>query len=125
MGISIESKHGTISHPVTLTKQNSDCLQKAKYLTICSMILTDCQKEFPMDELDRRLIALLRATGRLPAATLAKTLKVSRAERCKNRIDRRWPGCHPGFTVRLHPETEHGRVRAIKSIAVEGRGRRR
>jgi len=30
-------------------------------------------------------------------------------------------GCNPGFTVRLHPETEHGRVRAIMSIAVEGR----
>jgi len=78
-------------------------------------------EEFAMDELDRRLIALLRSNGRLPAATLAKTLKVSRGT-VQNRIDRLTAeGAILGFTVRLHPETEHGRVRAIMSIAVEGR----
>ena len=74
-----------------------------------------------MDELDRRLIALLRADGRAPAAALAKALKVSRGT-VQNRIDRLVAaGVMLGFTVRLHPETENERVGAIICIAVEGR----
>ena len=74
-----------------------------------------------MDELDHRLIALLRADGRLPAAALAKALKVSRGT-VQNRIDRLTAdGVVLGFTVRLHPEADRGRVRAILCIAVEGR----
>ncbi len=74
-----------------------------------------------MDELDRRLIALLRADGRAPAAALAKTLEVSRGT-VQNRIDRLVAdGVVLGFTVRLHPEADRGRVRAVMSIAVEGR----
>jgi DNA-binding Lrp family transcriptional regulator len=76
---------------------------------------------FRMDELDRRLIALLRADGRVSAVALAKILKVSRGT-VQNRIDRLTAeGVILGFTVRLHPEAEPGRVRAIMSIAVEGR----
>ncbi len=74
-----------------------------------------------MDELDRRLIAALRADGRAPAAALAKTLKVSRGT-VQNRIDRLIAeGVILGFTVRLHPEAERSRVRAVMSLAVEGR----
>jgi DNA-binding Lrp family transcriptional regulator len=74
-----------------------------------------------MDELDRRLIALLRTDGRLSAAALAKTLKVSRGT-IQNHIGKlKAEGAILGFTVRLHPEAEHNRVRAIMSIAVEGR----
>ena len=74
-----------------------------------------------MDELDHRLIGLLRADGRLPAAALAKSLKVSRGT-VQNRIDRLTAeGVVLGFTVRLHPEADRGRVRAIICIAVEGR----
>ena len=74
-----------------------------------------------MDELDRRLIALLRADGRTPAAALAKALKVSRGT-VQNRIDRLVAsGVVLGFTVRLHPEADRGRVGAIICIAVEGR----
>ena len=74
-----------------------------------------------MDELDRRLIALLRSDGRMPAASLAKALKVSRGT-VQNRIDRLTAaGVILGFTVRLLPEAEPGRVRAIMTIAVEGR----
>ena len=74
-----------------------------------------------MDELDRRLIALLRSDGRAPAAALAKALKVSRGT-VQNRIDRlAAQGVILGFTVRLHPQAEPGRVRAIMTIAVEGR----
>lgn len=74
-----------------------------------------------MDELDHRLIALLRIDGRMSAASLAKILKVSRGT-VQNRIDRLTAeGVILGFTVRLHPDAERGRVRAIMSIAVEGR----
>lgn len=74
-----------------------------------------------MDELDRRLIGLLRADGRMPAAALAKELKVSRGT-VQNRIDRlRAEGAILGFTVRLAPETEPGRVRAIMTLELEGR----
>ncbi len=74
-----------------------------------------------MDDLNRRLIALLRADGRMSAAALAKILKVSRGT-VQNRIDRLMTeGVILSFTVRLHPEAEPGRVRAFMSIAVEGR----
>jgi DNA-binding Lrp family transcriptional regulator len=74
-----------------------------------------------MDELDRKLIALLRSNGRLPAAALAKALKVSRGT-VQNRIDRLTnEGLILGFTVRVAPQAAPGRVRAIMTIAVEGR----
>jgi DNA-binding Lrp family transcriptional regulator len=74
-----------------------------------------------MDELDRQLIALLRSNGRLPAASLAKALKVSRGT-VQNRIDRLTAeGAILGFTVRVAPDAVPGRVRAIMTIAVEGR----
>ena len=73
-----------------------------------------------MDDLDRRLIALLRADARQPVAAMAQALKVSRAT-VQNRIDRMIArGEIAGFTVRLHPEAEAGRVRAIMMIDVEG-----
>ena len=74
-----------------------------------------------MDELDRRLIAQLRADGRTPAAALAATLGVSRGT-VQNRISRLTAeGVILGFTVRLHAEADRGRIRAVMSIAVEGR----
>lgn len=73
-----------------------------------------------MDELDRRLLALLRADSRTPAAALAAQLKVSRGT-VQNRIARlQAQGVIQGFTVRTRPELEAQRVRAIMSIAVEG-----
>ena len=73
-----------------------------------------------MDELDRELIALLRADSRKPAATLAQALKVSRGT-VQNRIDRLIArGDIQGFTVRTRPEAEANRVRAIMTIAIEG-----
>jgi DNA-binding Lrp family transcriptional regulator len=74
-----------------------------------------------MDELDRKLIGLLRSDGRTPASALAKALKVSRGT-VQNRIDRlAGEGVILGFTVRVAPEAVPGRVRAIMSIEVEGR----
>lgn len=73
-----------------------------------------------MDELDRRLLALLRADARTPAASLAAQLKVSRGT-VQNRIARlQSQGVIQGFTVRTRPELESRRVRAVMSIAVEG-----
>jgi DNA-binding Lrp family transcriptional regulator len=73
-----------------------------------------------MDELDRRLLALLRQDGREAAATLAKKLKVSRGT-IQNRIARLVKrGDIQGFTVRLKPALAEGRVRAIMCVAIEG-----
>jgi DNA-binding Lrp family transcriptional regulator len=74
-----------------------------------------------MDDLDRQLLALLRADSRAPVATLAARLKVSRGT-VQNRIDRmmRLGGAIQGFTVRTRPEMEESRIRAIMGIAIEG-----
>jgi DNA-binding Lrp family transcriptional regulator len=73
-----------------------------------------------MDDLDRRLLALLRSNAREPAATLAKKLKISRGT-VQNRIARLLDrSLIQGFTIRTKPETEAGRVRAIMCIAIEG-----
>ena len=74
-----------------------------------------------MDELDRRLLARLRADSREPVATLAARLKVSRGT-VQNRIRRMLApgGAIQGFTVRTRPEMEATRIRAIMCIAIEG-----
>jgi DNA-binding Lrp family transcriptional regulator len=73
-----------------------------------------------MDDLDRRLIALLRHDARLPVASLAADLGVSRAT-VKARIDRlSESGIIQGFTVRLRSHEAGGRVRAIMMIEVDG-----
>jgi len=73
-----------------------------------------------MDDTDQRLIALLRENARVPVATLAHRLRVSRGT-VQNRIDRLTAdGVIGGFTVRLKPEAEPQRVRAITMVAVDG-----
>jgi DNA-binding Lrp family transcriptional regulator len=73
-----------------------------------------------MDDLDRQLVAALRADARTPVASLAKALKVSRGT-VQNRIDRlRARGDILGFTLKTPPESEAERVRAIMAVAVEG-----
>ena len=73
-----------------------------------------------VDELDRRLIGLLRADSRTPAASLAKALKVSRGT-VQNRIERLVArGVVQGFTIRTRPEMDANRVRAMMTIAIEG-----
>jgi len=73
-----------------------------------------------MDDLDHRLIALLRADSRAPTATLAKALRVSRGT-VQNRIDRlRGSGVLLGFTVRLSAEDDPSSVRAVMTIIIEG-----
>lgn len=70
-----------------------------------------------LDDTDRRLIGLLRDNGRLPSATLARTLGVSRGT-VQNRIDRLVAaGVLLGFTVRLAGEAEAA-VRAMMAVEV-------
>jgi DNA-binding Lrp family transcriptional regulator len=73
-----------------------------------------------VDDLDRRLIGLLRADSRTPAAGLAKALKVSRGT-VQNRIERLVArGVIQGFTVKTRPEIDAGGVRAVMTVAIEG-----
>jgi DNA-binding Lrp family transcriptional regulator len=74
-----------------------------------------------LDDLDRRLLALLRAVSRDPVASLAAKLKVSRGT-VQNRIAKMvgTSGAIQAFTVRTRPEMEASRVRAIMTIAIEG-----
>ena len=74
----------------------------------------------PMDTLDQKLIALLRADARASVATLAHRLGVSRGT-VSNRIARlEDDGTIVGYTVRLRPDIEHNEITAWMSIAVEG-----
>lgn len=74
-----------------------------------------------MDDLDHRLLGLLRADARQPVAGLAAALKVSRAT-VRARIDRLIEsGVIAGFTVLLRKDLRPAMVRAITMIEVEGR----
>lgn len=73
-----------------------------------------------MDDVDHKLIALLRTDARCPVATLAKTLGVSRAT-IRARIERlRQSGVIGGFTIVVRESGNRNVVRAITMIAVEG-----
>lgn len=74
----------------------------------------------PMDDVDRQLIALLRADGRMSVVALAQALRVARAT-VQHRLARlEAEGTIVGYTVRLRPEAEPHRVRAFMSIEVQG-----
>jgi DNA-binding Lrp family transcriptional regulator len=71
-----------------------------------------------LDDVDRRLIGLLRENGRMSSAMLARRLNVSRGT-VQNRIERLLArGVLLGFTVRLRGDAEDAAVRAIMSIEV-------
>jgi DNA-binding Lrp family transcriptional regulator len=73
-----------------------------------------------MDDTDRRLVSLLRDNARLPVASLASILGVSRAT-VQNRIDKLMrDGTITGFTIRLRPDAEPSTVCAIMMIEIEG-----
>jgi len=73
-----------------------------------------------MDTLDRRLLALLRENARASIASLAKALGVARGT-VQNRIARlERDGTIVGYSVRLKPQVEEHRIRALMTIAVEG-----
>ena len=73
-----------------------------------------------VDDIDLQLIALLREDARASVASLAKTLKVARGT-VQNRLARLLAdGTIVGFTVRLKPQAQAWRIRALTTIAVEG-----
>lgn len=72
------------------------------------------------DDLDRRLLALLREDGRASTAALAERLKVSRGT-VQNRIDRlQRSGLLVGFTIRLRNDLDNSGIRAITMIELRG-----
>ena len=73
-----------------------------------------------LDDTDRELLALLRHDARTPVATLAHKLKVARGT-VQNRMKRlERDGVIVGYTVRVKPQAEAHRIRALMTIAVEG-----
>ena len=73
-----------------------------------------------LDDTDRELLALLRQDARLPVATLAAKLKVARGT-VQNRMKRlERDGVIVGYTVRVKPQAEAHRIRALMTISVEG-----
>jgi DNA-binding Lrp family transcriptional regulator len=73
-----------------------------------------------IDDTDRELLALLRQDARMPVATLASKLKVARGT-VQNRMKRlERDGVIVGYTVRVKPQAEAHRIRALMTIVVEG-----
>lgn len=72
------------------------------------------------DDLDKRLIALLREDGRAPVSKLASVLGVTRAT-VQNRLDRLIDsGAVLGFTIRAREDYGPDVVRAFMMIEVSG-----
>ena len=66
-----------------------------------------------MDDTDRRLVSILRENSRMPVATLAAILGLSRAT-VQNRIDRLIAdGTIAGFTIKLRPGAEPDAICAV------------
>jgi DNA-binding Lrp family transcriptional regulator len=73
-----------------------------------------------MDATDRHLLSLLRDDARLSVAALAKILRVARGT-VQNRLARlEKDGTIVGYTVKLKPQAEDARIRALMTVAVEG-----
>jgi DNA-binding Lrp family transcriptional regulator len=73
-----------------------------------------------MDELDQKLLSMLRQDARLSVAALAPKLQVSRGT-VTNRIRRlEDEGIIVGYTVRLRPDVQQNSIKAWMSIAVDG-----
>ncbi|TLG78194.1 Lrp/AsnC family transcriptional regulator [Methylocystis sp. B8] len=78
-----------------------------------------------MDDLDHRLIALLRTDARASLSQLAKALGVSRGT-VQNRLDKLIAAdVILGFTVRLKNAATPDRIRAIMMVEVSGKNSRR
>ena len=83
------------------------------------MWLANCT-QMDMDETGRHLIQLLRGNARLPVATLASILGISRAT-VQKRLDRMIEdGTIARFTVETSAAAEPSRVRAIMMVEIEG-----
>ena len=77
--------------------------------------------EVSLDDLDYRLIALLRTDARLPVAKLAVAAGVSRAT-VRARIERMTEGgVIAGYTIVLRTQVRDSAVRAITMVEVDGK----
>lgn len=75
----------------------------------------------PIDDLDHRMLALLREDGRAPVSKLAAILRVSRTT-VQARLDRLLEsGAVFGFTVRVREDHDDGAIRAVMMIEVAGK----
>jgi DNA-binding Lrp family transcriptional regulator len=77
------------------------------------------QRVFQLDDMDRRLLALLREDARTPTAELARKLDVARmtvVERLK-RLEK--AGVIGGYTVRLSEEALRGRMKVHALLKVD------
>lgn len=73
-----------------------------------------------MDDMDHKLLSLLRQDARATVAALATKLRVSRGT-VTNRIRRlEKDAVIVGYTVRLRPDVRHNDIRAWMSIGVDG-----
>jgi DNA-binding Lrp family transcriptional regulator len=73
-----------------------------------------------MDDVDRRLIGLLRDNARTSTASLAKSMKVARGT-VQNRLSKlERDGTIAGYTIKLRPAVDEQRIVALMTIAVEG-----
>ncbi len=73
-----------------------------------------------MDDTDRQLIALLRRDARMPVATLAAKLRVSRgtvSNRLRKLEDEQ---VIVGYTLKLRPDAQPQHIRAWMGVRVEG-----
>lgn len=72
-----------------------------------------------IDDLDHRLIAILRMDSRTPVSTLARELGVNRST-VHTRIDRLVEsGVIEGFTLRLSNDIDRDAIRAVTMIATD------
>lgn len=74
-----------------------------------------------LDDLDHRLIALLRINSRTPVAVLARELGINRST-VTSRIDRLVDsGVIEGFTIRVSSDLERDSVQGVMLVATETR----
>ncbi len=73
------------------------------------------------DDLDRRLLGLLRKDARTPIARLSKSLGISRASIYARLQRLQDSGVIEGFTVRVNPDLERRQIRAHVLIKVKGK----
>ncbi|MCK4710132.1 MAG: Lrp/AsnC family transcriptional regulator [Gammaproteobacteria bacterium] len=74
-----------------------------------------------IDNIDQKLIAILRSNSRTPVVTLAKQLGVSRATVQNRMLRLEKNGVIINYTVNLKPGSDINPIRALMSLAVEGK----